>query len=284
MFSTIFDSMHVQNAINFRDSFDDNNIYLWTGRGATPWTDEVHPPAYTATVTNDIGTRNTIQYLIKLAKSDTALGIAKNLWTLNTVYTAYSATDASLFTEPFPVVNGNNSVYKCLNNNNGSQSKNVPVGSSTNTIVLSDGYNWKFMYNLNDTMATFLTSSFLPVPTDTASKTSFQLSVEAAAMYASGSPPKGHGANAAFELGANNVIISKKVDFALLNNTTVFQRQFGLLINPILNTGTAATANIYKISDNLIDTQSGQLLTLTNHEVINSTEDDNETIQTVINF
>ena len=55
-------------------------------------------------------------------------------------------------------------VYKCLDNNNGALSTIKPLGSSVTPIATSDGYVWKFMYNVPINLRNkFLSEEQIPV-------------------------------------------------------------------------------------------------------------------------
>jgi hypothetical protein len=55
-------------------------------------------------------------------------------------------------------------VYKCLDNNNNSASTVKPTGSSVTPIITTDGYIWKFMYNVPINLRSkFLTDEYIPV-------------------------------------------------------------------------------------------------------------------------
>jgi hypothetical protein len=57
-------------------------------------------------------------------------------------------------------------VYKCLDNNNNSRSTVRPIGTQILPISLSDGYVWKYLYNVPIALRTkFLTDSYMPVVT-----------------------------------------------------------------------------------------------------------------------
>ena len=64
----------------------------------------------------------------------------------------------------FYVMTEDYNVYKCLDNNNGAQSINKPLGTSVNPIVTSDGYVWKYMYTVPINLRTkFLSDDYIPV-------------------------------------------------------------------------------------------------------------------------
>ena len=66
----------------------------------------------------------------------------------------------------FYVVTSNYNVYICLDNNNGAQSISEPSDTDFDPVKLSDGYVWKFMYNIPIGLRnSFLTASHIPVVT-----------------------------------------------------------------------------------------------------------------------
>lgn len=64
----------------------------------------------------------------------------------------------------FYVVTDEYNVYKCLDNNNNSRSKNKPTGTQLEPIKTLDGYIWKFMYNIPINLRNkFYTDEYIPV-------------------------------------------------------------------------------------------------------------------------
>jgi hypothetical protein len=62
------------------------------------------------------------------------------------------------------VVTDEFNVYKCLDNNNGAKSTEQPIGSQVEPIQTSDGYIWKYMYNVPINLRNkFLTDNKMPV-------------------------------------------------------------------------------------------------------------------------
>ena len=270
----------------FRDSIgtvnvNTANLYLWLGRSIA-WTNELSPDVPTANVDTGISARNQMEYLNRLFSADSALAIPRIDWISGTVYAQYSSSDNDLFSKNFYAMNSN-SVYKCISNNGGVASTEAPTGTQTGVIILADGYQWKFMFNLSVTMVTnFLSSQYIPVPVEE-QKTAYQINIEESATYSAGDPPGGHGKNAAKELGVNSLIVKKTVNLTSLNP---FQhRQFGLILDPLSISGPPAADAAYILGSGVdFDTMSGLLLTCTNHEVISSAIDQTETIQLIISF
>jgi len=72
----------------------------------------------------------------------------------------------SSFVQPMYIVTSSRNVYKCLSNNASADSTVEPVGdytTSNGNISTSDGYIWKYMYNVKPSNK-FLTDTFIPVP------------------------------------------------------------------------------------------------------------------------
>jgi len=66
----------------------------------------------------------------------------------------------------FYVVTDEFNVYKCLDNNRNGVSTIKPTSATVDPIVLSDGYMWKFMYNVPIALRNkFLTDDYIPVVT-----------------------------------------------------------------------------------------------------------------------
>lgn len=111
----------------------------------------------------------------KIVPGDIEIVIPKYQWSQNTVYKAFdddvelsSLLDSSGNSEPMYVINTNGDVYKCLSNNQSANSTVEPSGDYTtsNGFIsneLSDGYVWKYMYNVKNTNK-FLTENWIPCP------------------------------------------------------------------------------------------------------------------------
>jgi len=121
----------------------------------------------------------------KVTSSDVSVVIPRRNWTTGTVYDYYrhdyghyvtgstsSVVTAdsgvtALYDATFYVLNSNNNVYKCLDNNDGANSTVEPTGTSTSILSTADGYKWKYMYSLSaDQQTNFLSTDFMAVATD----------------------------------------------------------------------------------------------------------------------
>lgn len=87
--------------------------------------------------------------------------------TPNTGNAQLTVTTATTSIKPMYVITSERNVYKCLSNNNSIPSTVEPRGdytSSNGNIATSDGYIWKYMFNIKPSNK-FLTDDWIPVPT-----------------------------------------------------------------------------------------------------------------------
>jgi len=122
----------------------------------------------------------------RVTSSDVSVVIPRRNWTTGTVYDYYrhdyghyitgstssvvtaDSGATALYDATFYVLNSNNNVYKCLDNNSGANSTVEPTGTSTSVLSTADGYKWKFMYSLSAAQQTnFLSTDFMAVATNT---------------------------------------------------------------------------------------------------------------------
>ena len=100
----------------------------------------------------------------RIKAADVTNLLDRHTWHTGTIYTQYDDTDEYLYDKEFYVINGSEAVYKCLYNNNGSESIVEPTTISTSKFQTADGYIWKYMYTIGTANNTkFSTSSFIPV-------------------------------------------------------------------------------------------------------------------------
>lgn len=112
----------------------------------------------------------------RVSNNDVAQMVRKVEYASGTLYTMYDDTDATLYSNNFFVFVNESSyyhVYKCLDNNLGTNSTVEPqfshiVGSNTAVYQTSDGYRWKYMYSIpSATYTKFATSGYIPVVSNT---------------------------------------------------------------------------------------------------------------------
>lgn len=147
-----------------------SNVYLTFGK-STAWTNESSPPQPNTSIVSFNDVWSNMIGAKRITGNNIRHVIPRFNWTSGTVYTQYSDVLDSLAlqnaTTKFYVMTSNYSVYKCLFNNNGAPSTVEPnITITTTHFQTSDGYIWKFMYQLTaEERLRFLTPSFLPVKT-----------------------------------------------------------------------------------------------------------------------
>ena len=98
----------------------------------------------------------------RILPSDASLVVPKYSWQYKKVYTPYrNAID--LFSETdyieFYVLVDEERVYKCIDNNYGAESLITPIHTDAEIRQLSDGYKWKFMYQISESKRKFMSET-----------------------------------------------------------------------------------------------------------------------------
>ena len=114
----------------------------------------------------------------RITTSDVSFAIPRRNWTTGTTYDYYrhdygnritgttttqsaNSGATNLFDSTFYVLNSNNNVYKCLDNNGGANSTVEPTGTSTSILTTGDGYKWKYMYSLSASQQVNFLSTYI---------------------------------------------------------------------------------------------------------------------------
>lgn len=144
------------------------SYYVFAGKH-TPWADDSAPPPANGSIyRSQLSVYSDILYGKKVTSADVRRLVPNHVWTSNTVYANYDPADGQLSTKQFYVITSANSVYKVLDNNGYTPSVVEPSVITTDIFKTSDGYTWKFMYNLNSSeMTKFASSGYIPVTTNT---------------------------------------------------------------------------------------------------------------------
>ena len=157
-----------------RDIKNGNDYYHLVLGKTDAWEDEDSPEDVIDSVdyTNTFR-RNAI--LSQLVGAEDICHLVRRIdWQLNTVYDPYDSnysvdnpaySDAVHLSDAnFYVMTDEYKVYKCLDNNGNSPSTVKPTGTATYTETLSDGYVWKFMFQISAADQTsFLDANNIPV-------------------------------------------------------------------------------------------------------------------------
>lgn len=181
---------NVHIAKQFKEGFDESDptqMYLFYSK-IDPWSSENNPPVLDDTLFSDRDVWRGMTAAKKVSNNNVTMSVRKYLWATNTVYTEYDDTNENLASSNFYVITSNNEVYKCLFNSNSVPSTVIPTGQSTSVITTSDGYKWKFMYDISQAdINRFGGVNHIPVKTLTSNDGSAQWAVQQAA--ANGSVP-----------------------------------------------------------------------------------------------
>tara|TARA_R110002096_G_scaffold276280_2_gene470346 strand:+ start:13286 stop:15007 length:1722 start_codon:yes stop_codon:yes gene_type:complete len=186
----VTNKFRIHNAKQFVEAFDEvsftsgtavtdssgllnSNMYLFIGRPSA-WPDDNTPPTPTDSVANTHydNWRDMIAAK-KISSTDVSHVIPRKNWTNNTSYFAFSHSTSTLHSQDFYVMTSDYNVYKCLANNDtdstgavGTTSIVRPTGTGTSIVSTTDGYKWKFMYQISAADALkFVTPNYIPVDT-----------------------------------------------------------------------------------------------------------------------
>ena len=173
-------NLSLSHAEEFRTSFTNVNPsigYVFLGRHI-PWPVEGTP---NTPLDSEVTERDIWQNMYaakRITGNDLEYVIPKVNWTGNTKYRSYSdeitlnvlvSANVSQNLKPMYVFTTDRNVYKCLANSAGANSTIQPsgdYGTSNGTILTSDGFIWKYMYNVKQSNR-FLTDDWIPVPKST---------------------------------------------------------------------------------------------------------------------
>jgi hypothetical protein len=167
-------------AVQFKESFYEPSPevgYVFIGNHLA-YANESNPPIITDSVFDEKTSWDNMYAAKRITGNDVELVIPKVIWTSNTKYKQYDdkielsdllAGNTALNVKPMYVITSQRNVYKCLSNNASANSTVEPTGdytSSNGNIATSDGYFWKYMYNVKPSNK-FLSADWIPVPTST---------------------------------------------------------------------------------------------------------------------
>lgn len=167
-------------AIQFKESFFEPSPevgYVYVGNHL-PYANESIPDSIVDSVNDEKLAWDNMIAAKKVTGNDVELVIPKLGWTSNTKYKQYDdlidveellTGNNSLNVKPMYVYTSQRNVYKCLSNNASANSTVEPTGdytSSNGNIATSDGYIWKYMFNVKPSNK-FLSEEWIPVPKST---------------------------------------------------------------------------------------------------------------------
>jgi hypothetical protein len=145
-----------------------NYYYLFVGR-ATPYEDnpstvnvesDTNPPSIGESSRNQYDAYRNMMFAKRVRPENIRYIIPRIDWTYGNAYTAYSET-TDMAGKSFYVITTDFNVYKCMGAVGASTI--MPTGKSTDTITLSDGYKWKYLYTVPENDIEYITLEYIPI-------------------------------------------------------------------------------------------------------------------------
>ena len=167
-------------AAQFKESLSESAPainYVFIGNHI-PYANEASPDIISDTVSAEKTVWDNMYAAKRITGNDVEHVIPRINWTGNTKFHQYDDTitisdlissNSSQNLQPMYVITTDRNVYKCISNNSSANSTVEPTGTYTTSngnIGTSDGFIWKYMYNVTPSNK-FLTTSWIPAPTST---------------------------------------------------------------------------------------------------------------------
>jgi hypothetical protein len=186
MASVYSKNLNIFNAEQFKESVSEvanSSLYFTVGQ-VVPWANDSAPPQANSSITSLYEVYRSMIGGKRITGNDMYHCIPRINWTQGVIYDQYDHCSCSLMlfdpNTKFYIVTQNWDVYKCLSNNNGVPSQNVPIQKiTTGTVQEVDGYIWKYMYSISPAeQLRFTTDEYIPVKTLGADDNSLQWDVQ----------------------------------------------------------------------------------------------------------
>lgn len=175
---SIRNEFSVYNAKRFMDSVPDNKLYVFLGK-TSEWSDELDPPTPTPCEQDMLNAYRDMLIFKRISTLNLSLAIKRNLWQAGTVYQPWDSQDGLLAEKTFFVITSDNRVYKCLDSIPNTPSTIEPKDTGVTPVRLSDGYTWKFMYDISTSdMEKYKDTEVIPVKILTDDDGSLQYQVQ----------------------------------------------------------------------------------------------------------
>ena len=163
--SSLSTQINYRNAKQFVDAVNSSSkkFYVFVGRPQAWLPNDNVPPDVDNTLSSEYKAWYDITAMKRVNAQDVHLGFRRINWATGVTYTEYSP-DVDLSTANFYVFTDENKVYKCISNNNNSPSTVKPTHITADVQKLTDGYRWKYMFSLSDSLLRkFAVSNYLPI-------------------------------------------------------------------------------------------------------------------------
>lgn len=115
-------------------------LYLTLGDPGA-WADEPTPDDLAETYIDGVSAIENAVTLFRLVPGDISLGIPRINWATGTIIPEWPSRDSYVLVDQ--------SVYRCLSNNNATESSTRPTGVSLTPFELADGYIWKYLGDIS---------------------------------------------------------------------------------------------------------------------------------------
>lgn len=165
----------VELARTFHRDIRNNNDYFHFAIGRTAaWSDDTAPETPIDSDSYVSAFRRSMMFTQRIDSADVCLLATRHDWTSGTVYDEYddsytSSTQSysgasNLADAKYFIMTDEFKVYKCISNKLNTPSTTKPSSTGTSVFELSDGYNWKFMFQISASdQNKFLDADFIPV-------------------------------------------------------------------------------------------------------------------------
>jgi hypothetical protein len=248
-----------------------SNYYYFIGN-VIEWPDPLNPTVPEVTQDYEYYTRNGIISIKKVNLRDVSYVVPRNDWVSGTIYDQYDGNYSASFladsgatslkTSNFYVLTSTYGVYKCIFNNNGTQSTEEPFGQDITNLTTSDGYVWKYLYTVPlSSQNRFLTQDYMPVQRAVTNAYYSKGEVSSIVIDNPGSGYLGNAqvtlsVNGQFASGSGNVIANLRPVFntagefikILIDNPGANYKSANIIINDTLGAGYSHFNNISSVS------------------------------------
>lgn len=151
----------IESLLDTYGDLDSDNLFMSIGN-VVPWANDEDPPAAVDSVREETDFWRRVFAHKRIDRSDVSLVVRRYDWVGGKTYASYR-DDVDLYDdfEPsqFYVLVDEERVYKCIDNNNNSPSTIPPIHTDSEIRKLSDGYRWKFLYQIPESKRKFLTKT-----------------------------------------------------------------------------------------------------------------------------
>ena len=160
----IFKTFIADSLVNSFAPNSDDSMYLFIARPIEWIGGDESPDDFVDSTESHYDVWNRMIASKRITSSEVLLMLKKNEWTSGTKYVAYDSSIDMLKDDPaFYVMNSEKNVYKCLFNNGDIASTDSPRGAQIEPTTTNDGYLWKFMFKIPESLQSYITEDYIPV-------------------------------------------------------------------------------------------------------------------------